>query len=46
MFEEFGGGYAKFKVNNKGELCWKIPTNIIESDFNLKEKDFSEEEAY
>ena len=46
MFEEFGGGYAKFKVNNKGEHCWKIPTNIIDSDFNLKEKDFSEEEAY
>ena len=46
MFEEFGGGTAKFKVNNKGEHCWKIPTNIIDSDFNLKEKDFSEEEAY
>ena len=46
IFEEFGGGTAKFKVNNNSEHCWKIPTNIIDSDFNLKEKDFSEEEAY
>ena len=45
-FEEFGGNIAKFKVNNKSEHCWKISTSILESDFNLKEKDFTEEEPY
>ena len=46
MFEEFGGGTAKFKVNNNSEHCWKIPTDILSSDYNLKSQDFSEEEAY
>ena len=46
MFEEFGGGTAKFKVNNNSELCWKIPTDILSSDYNLKSQDFSEEEPY
>ena len=46
MFEEFGGGTAKFKVNNNSEHCWKIPTDILASDYNLKSQDFSEEEAY
>ena len=46
MFEEFGGGTSKFKVNNKGEHCWKIPINILDSDYNLKSKDFTEEEPY
>ena len=45
-FESFGGSIAKFKVNNKSEHCWKIPTSVLESNFNLKEKDFTEEEPY
>ena len=46
MFEEFGGSTAKFKVNNTSEHCWKVPIVILESEYNLKEKDFKEEEAY
>ena len=46
VFEEFGGNTAKFKVNTSTEHTWKIPTSILESNFNLKEKDFEEEEPY
>jgi|TARA_R100001244_G_scaffold57581_1_gene48784 hypothetical protein len=46
MFEEFGGSTAKFKVNNNSEHCWKVPASIMESEYNLKEKDFKEEEPY
>ena len=46
MFEEFQGTTAKLKVNNNPEHCWKIPTTILESEYRLSKKDFSEEEAY
>ena len=46
MFEEFKGTTAKLKVNNNVEHCWKIPTTILESEYRLSKKDFSEEEAY
>ena len=46
MFEEFKGTTAKLKVNSNPEHCWKIPTTILESEYKLSKKDFSEEEAY
>ena len=46
MFEEFKGTTAKLKVNNNPEHCWKIATTILESEYRLSKKDFSEEEAY
>ena len=46
MFEEFKGTTAKLKVNSNPEHCWKIPITILESEYKLSKKDFSEEEAY
>ena len=46
MFAEFQGSTAKFKVNSNSEHCWKIPIGILESEYKLSKKDFSEEEAY
>jgi len=46
MFEEFKGTTAKLKVNSNVEHCWKVPNTILESEYKLSKKDFSEEEAY
>ena len=46
MFEEFKGTTAKLKVNSNVEHCWKVPTTVLESEYKLSKKDFSEEEAY
>ena len=46
VFEVFKGKTAKLKVKNSVEHCWKVPTTILESEYKLSEKDFSEEEAY
>jgi hypothetical protein len=46
VFEIFKGKTAKLKVNNNVEHCWKVPTTILDSEYKLSEKDFSEEEAY
>ena len=46
MFEEFKGTTAKLKVNSNPEHCWKIPNTVLESEYKLSKKDFSEEEAY
>ena len=46
MFEEFKGTTAKLKVNSNPEHCWKVPNTVLESEYRLSKKDFSEEEAY
>lgn len=46
MFEEFKGTTAKLKVNSNPEHCWKVPSTVLESEYRLSKKDFSEEEAY
>ena len=46
VFSEFSGNSAKLRVGTKSEHVWKIPSNIIETEYKLKDKDFTEEDPY
>jgi len=46
VFSEFSGNSAKLRVGAKSEHVWKIPSNIIETEYKLKDKDFTEEDPY
>jgi len=46
LFSEFGGKTAKLKVINKSEHVWKIPNDILETEYKVSEKDFKEEDPY
>ena len=46
IFSEFGGNTAKLRVNNKAEHCWKVASTIVDAEYKLKDKDFTEEDPY
>ena len=46
IFSEFGGNTAKLRVTNKSEHVWKIPSNIVDTEYKLRDKDFTEEDPY
>ena len=46
IFSEFGGNTAKLRVNNKAEHCWKVASTIVDAEYKLKDKEFTEEDPY
>ena len=46
VFESLGGNTAKFKINNSAEHCWKVPISVLETEYEVKKKNFEEERPY
>ena len=46
IFAEFNGNTAKLRVGTKSEHVWKIPASIVNTEYKLKDKDFTEEDPY
>ena len=46
IFQEFGGNIAKLRVGPKPEHTWKVPSSIVDTEYKLRDKDFTEEDPY
>ena len=47
IFNELKGSTDKLKIEGHSAHCWKIPIDIQETEYELKERDFKEtEEVY
>jgi len=46
VFESLGGNTAKFKISNNAEHCWKVPTSVLETEYEVKTNNFEEERPY
>ena len=46
IFSEFNGNTAKLRVGAKSEHVWKIPSSVVDTEYKLRDKDFTEEDPY
>jgi hypothetical protein len=44
--EQMDADLAKFKISNNAEHCWKVPTSVLETEYEVKTNNFEEERPY
>jgi len=46
IFQDYKGKSEKMKINNKGHHIWRVPVDVSDAEYVLKENNFKEEDPY